>query len=145
MFFWGIILMIAGALSALVTFLSNLDVFGAIKSLGFGPWVARFFAPENLTGQKVAFYLGIVLVIVGLVLFIVGKVRMAKNGEADKTSEKGIKFFRDLKGEFRKITWPTLAATSRNTAVTLAMCAIMGVIICLIDLGLGQLIKLLLG
>ncbi len=143
MFFWGIILMIAGALSALVTFLSNLEMFGDIKALGWDAWIARFFASANITGEKIAFFIGVILVIAGLVMFIVGKIRMKKTGEADKTTEKGGKFLRDLKGEFRKITWPTVAATTRNTAVTLVMCAIMGVIICLIDLGLGALIDLL--
>lgn len=143
MFFWGIILMIAGALSALVTFLSNLEIFSDMKALGWDAWVARFFLPEHITGEKIAFFIGVILVIVGFVLFIIGKIRMKKTGEADKATEKGSKFFRDLKGEFRKITWPTLAATGRNTVVTLAMCAIMGVIICLIDLGLGALIDLL--
>ncbi len=143
MFFWGIILMVGGALAALVTFLSNLEIFGDIKALGWDAWIARFFASENITGEKVAFFIGAILVIVGLVMFIVGKIRMGKTGEADKATEKGSKFFRDLKGEFRKITWPTMAATSRNTAVTLAMCAIMGVVICLFDLGLSALINLL--
>ena len=32
MFFWGIILMIAGALSALVNFLGNLNIFADIKA-----------------------------------------------------------------------------------------------------------------
>ena len=143
MFFWGIILMVGGALAALVTFLSNLEIFGDIKALGWDAWIARFFAPENITGEKVAFFIGVILVIVGLVMFIIGKIRMGKTGEADKATEKGGKFFRDLKGEFRKITWPTMAATSRNTAVTFAMCAIMGVLICLFDLGLSALINLL--
>ncbi len=144
MFFWGIILMIGGALAALVTTLSNLgDMIADLQEFSFGEWLNRFFA--HITGEKVAFFIGAILVIVGLVMFIVGKARKAKTGEADKTSEKGIKFLRDLKGEFKKITWPTLAATTRNTGVTLAMCALMGIVICLIDLGLGQLIKLLLG
>ena len=144
MFFWGIILMIAGALSALVNFLGNLNIFADIKALGFGAWIARFFASGNITGKKIAFFIGVILVIAGLVMFIVGKIRMKKTGEADKATEKGSKFFRDLKGEFRKITWPTPAAATRNTAVTLAMCVIMGAIICVIDFGLGALIDLLL-
>lgn len=145
MFFWGIILMIAGALAALVSFLANLNIFADIQALGLDAWIARFFAAANITGEKIAFFIGAVMLVAGLIMFIVGKVRRAKNGETDKASEKGVKFFRDLKGEFRKITWPTMAATTRNTGVTLAMCAIMGIIICLIDLGLGQLIKLMLG
>lgn len=53
------------------------------------------------------------------------------------------KYFRDLKGEFKKIIWPTVPTVVRNTGVTLAMCAIMGLVICLFDLGLGALVNLL--
>ncbi len=141
MFFWGIILMVGGALAALISFLSNLNIFADIAALGFGKWINAFF--KYITGEKIAFFIGVALVIVGLILFFVGKAQMKKAG-ADAANQKGVKFFRDLKGEFRKITWPTKKATARNTAVTLAVCAIMGAIICLIDLGLGQLIKLLL-
>ena len=144
MFFWGIILMVGGALAALISFLSNLNIFADIAALGFGKWINAFFLPQNITGEKIAFFVGVALVVIGIVLFFVGKARLKKAG-ADAANQKGVMFFRDLKGEFRKITWPTKKATARNTAVTLAMCAIMGVIICLIDLGLGQLIKLMLG
>lgn len=54
------------------------------------------------------------------------------------------KFFRDTKGEFKKIVWPTFPTVVRNTGVTLAMCVVLGVIICLIDLGLGALVNLIL-
>ena len=143
MFFWGIILMIGGALAALVTFLSNLNIFADIAALGFGKWIDLFFRPENLTGEKLAFLIGVALIAIGIILFFVGKARAKKAGE-DAANQKGVKFFRDLKGEFRKITWPTKKATARNTAVTLAVCVLMGAVICLIDLGLGQLVKLLL-
>ncbi len=143
MLFWGIILMIGGALAALINTLSNLgDMIADLQKFGFGDWLNRFFA--HITGAKVAFFVGVILVVVGLVMFIVGKVRKAKTGANDQASEKGVKFWRDLKGEFRKITWPTVAATTRNTAVTLAVCAILGAIICVIDLGLGMLVDLLL-
>ena len=85
-----------------------------------------------------------VLLVVGVIMFFVGRARAAKNGENDAKTEKSVKFLRDLKGEFKKITWPTFPSVVRNTGVTLALCAVFGLIICLIDLGLGQLIKLLL-
>ena len=144
MVFWGFILAIAGALTVLVSFLSSLHIFSAIGELGFGTWVANFFAPEYLTGKKIAFFIALVLVVVGVICFFVGRARAKKSGEQDAKTEKSVKFLRDLKGEFKKITWPTLPAVVRNTGVTLALCAILGLIICLIDLGLGALIDLLL-
>ena len=143
MVFWGFILAVAGLLTVLVTFLDSLNIFSDMAALGFMPWVARFFDPANLTGKKVAFYIAIVLLILGVILFIVGKIKSAKSGEQDVQTQKGVKFFRDLKGEFKKITWPAMSTVTRNTGVTLALCLILGAIICVIDLGLGLLIDLL--
>lgn len=57
--------------------------------------------------------------------------------------KKAGKYFRDARGEFKKIIWPTLPTVVRNTGVTLAMCAVLGIAICLFDFGLGALIKLM--
>ena len=54
-----------------------------------------------------------------------------------------VKFFDGVKAEFKKIIWPTLPTVVRNTSVTLAMCAVLGIVICLFDFGLGALIDLL--
>ena len=72
----------------------------------------------------------------------------AKTEKAGKKKGPGIrtrmgKYFRDLRGEFKKIIWPTVPTVVRNTVVTLAMCAIMGLVICLFDLGLSALVNLL--
>ena len=77
--------------------------------------------------------------------------KSAKDGKDAKPAKKkgrGLgkriaKYFRDLRGEFKKIIWPTFPTVLRNTGVTLAMCAIMGLVICVIDFGLGKLIQLL--
>ncbi len=143
MVFWGFILAVGGLLTVLVTFLDSLNIFSDMAALGFMPWVARFFNPAHLTGKKIAFYIAVVLLILGVILFIVGKIRSAKSGEQDAQTQKGLKFFRDLKGEFKKITWPAMPTVIRNTGVTLALCLILGAIICVIDLGLGLLIDLL--
>ena len=54
------------------------------------------------------------------------------------------KYFRDTKGEFKKIVWPTFPTVMRNTGVVLALCVVLGVIICLVDFGLGALVDLML-
>ena len=73
-----------------------------------------------------------------------------KDAKADAAKKKGpglgkriAKYFRDVKGEFKKIIWPTLPTVVRNTGVTLAMCAVLGLVICVIDFGLGALVNLL--
>lgn len=144
MIFWGFILAVAGLLTVLVTFLSSLNIFSEMSALGFSAWIARFFAPENLTGKKIAFFIAVILFVVGVICFFVSRAHAKKTGETDAKADKSIKFLRDLKGEFKKITWPTFPAVLRNTGVTLALCIILGLIICVIDLGLGALIDLLL-
>ena len=143
MIFWGFILAVAGLLTVLVSFLSSLHIFSDIGTYGFGAWIGRFFAPQFLTGKKITFFIAVVLFVLGVILFFVGRARAKKAGPDAKT-EKSVKFLRDLKGEFKKITWPTFPAVVRNTGVTLALCIIFGLIICAIDLGLGALIDLLL-
>ena len=76
--------------------------------------------------------------------------KTAKSDKADAAKKKGpglgkriAKYFRDVKGEFKKIIWPTLPTVVRNTGVTLAMCAVLGLVICVIDFGLGALVNLL--
>ena len=48
-----------------------------------------------------------------------------------------------LQTEFKKIIWPTFPTVVRNTGVTLAMCAVLGVLICVFDLALSSLVDLL--
>ena len=63
-------------------------------------------------------------------------------GENTKTQEKS--WFKGLKAEFKKIVWPTFPTVMRNTGVVLALCVVLGVIICLVDFGLGALVDLML-
>ena len=51
------------------------------------------------------------------------------------------KYLRDMRGEFKKIIWPTMPLVVRNTLVTLAMCAVVGLFVGLIDWGLGALVN----
>jgi len=54
------------------------------------------------------------------------------------------RYLKELKGEFKKITWPTWSSLCNNTWATIAMCAIVGAIVCVIDFGLDALVNLLL-
>ena len=55
-----------------------------------------------------------------------------------------IGFFKDYKSEIKKIVWPGFKDVAKNTGIVLAMCLIVGAFIWLLDLGLGNLIKLIL-
>ncbi len=145
MIIWGFILLLVGVITCLVEFLGNLDLFSQIGQYGFGGYVARFFDKQYLTANKVIFLIAAVAAIVGLVLYLIGR---AKNNKTDEKNPiipaKVSKFFRDTRGEFKKIVWPGLPTVVRNTIATLVMCAIVGAIIVLIDLGLSALVDLLL-
>ena len=69
---------------------------------------------------------------------------------ADNTKEKGkpgfvakiTKSFRDMRGEMKKVVWPSRKQTINNTAIVLVFMAIMAVVIGLFDTGLSTAIRL---
>ena len=69
---------------------------------------------------------------------------------ADNVKEKGktgfvakiTKSFRDMRGEMKKVVWPSRKQTINNTVVVLVFMAIMAVIIGLFDTGLSAIIRL---
>lgn len=60
------------------------------------------------------------------------KNRLASIGTAIK------RYFKDLKGEIKKITWPGAKEVLKGTLVTIVCIAIIGVVIFLVDLGLTK-------
>ncbi len=145
MILWGFIMFLAGLIACLVTFFGNLDLFAQIAEYGFGGYVARFFDKQFLSADKVIFIIGAVVLVVGVVLYFLGRAKNAKAGEKNPVIPANVsKFFRDTRGEFKKIVWPGFPTVVRNTVATLVMCAIVGAIIVVIDLGLSALINVLL-
>lgn len=53
------------------------------------------------------------------------------------------KFFKDLKSEFKKITWSNVKTTTKNFGIVLVVLIIFAVVIGLFDWGLTELLKLL--
>lgn len=53
------------------------------------------------------------------------------------------KFFKDIKGECKKVVWPNAKTVIKSTGVVLACVAVLGVIIWLVDTGLSEIVKLL--
>lgn len=66
-------------------------------------------------------------------------------GERLTIPKRIVRFVRDYKSEVKKIVWPGPRDVVKNTVIVLIMCLIIGAFIWLIDLGLGQLLKLILG
>lgn len=55
------------------------------------------------------------------------------------------RYFKDLKGEIKKITWPNGKEVLKGTVVTIVCIAIIGVVVFLVDLGLTKGINALRG
>ena len=78
-------------------------------------------------------------------LLVVDYIEVVQSKGAKRTIFKRIiAFFKDYKSEIKKIVWPGPRDVVKNTAIVLAMCLIVGAFIWLLDLGLGNLIKLIL-
>jgi len=142
MILWGFIFLVAGLLTSLILFLSNLDLFGRIAELGFGGYVAAFVDAANVNAAKVTFLVAALVAILGLVLYLIGRAKN-KDEENPVIPVKVKKFFRDVRGEFKKVVWPSFPSVVRNTGVVLAMCAVTAVVIVAADALLGELINLL--
>ena len=139
---WGFLLLVGGFIACLIFFLSQMsDVLGYLKG-GFGSYVEKFFDPANLSTRKIIFMVALVLAVLGLVLYIVGRIKN-KGQKNPIVPEKVKKYLRDTRGEFKKIVWPGFPTVLRNTGVVLAMCAVVGVVIVGVDALCAWLIDLL--
>lgn len=74
---------------------------------------------------------------------LVADAIIAKEEKKLTIVKKVAKFLREYKAEINKIVWPNLKSVVKNTLIVLAMCAIFGVFVWLLDLGLGALIGLI--
>ncbi len=75
-----------------------------------------------------------------------GKKNDGKKQNAFVRFFKGIgKWFRDLKIEFKNVTWPTWHTTSVNTGIVLATIVASSIVIGLLDSGAIKLMQFLLG
>ncbi len=61
-----------------------------------------------------------------------------------KQSGKISTYFRDLKAEFKRISWPTFKQVRNNTGVVIAFIVILGLFIALIDFGFTALYNVIL-
>jgi preprotein translocase subunit SecE len=85
-----------------------------------------------------------------------GEKKPEKKSDASKDSKKSdakkappkrspLKWFREAKAEFKKVTWPTPKQTLKNTSIVLGVLMVSGVAIWALDQGLLRLFNLILG
>ena len=65
---------------------------------------------------------------------------IASKGSKKFLIKRIINFFKDYKSECKKIVWPNWREVAKNTGIVLVMCAAIGIVIWLVDLGLGSLL-----
>jgi len=66
---------------------------------------------------------------------------VTKKAGAIKSRLPGFRFIGDIVGELRKVTWPTRQEAIRLTVMVLIVCAVIGVILALLDYGFGRLVQ----
>ncbi len=71
--------------------------------------------------------------------------KKSKKEKKPKKENSFAKYFRDLKGEFKKIVWPSKKQVINNTIVVIVAIVVVGVFIWGIDLGLAALVRWFLG
>ena len=108
---------------------------------------------QNVT--ELAYTPFVLITAIALILFVIASVAylliddylevLASKGEKRTIFQKIVHFFRDYKSEVKKIVWPGFKEVMKNTLIVLIMCLLAGILIWLIDFGLGQLLNLVLG
>lgn len=66
---------------------------------------------------------------------------VSKKASTTKRRLPGYRFIGDIIGELRKVTWPTRQEAFRLTVMVLIVCAVVGVILALLDYGFGHLVR----
>jgi preprotein translocase SecE subunit len=138
----AIIMLIVSALFMVIDILVNIsDLISRISEHGFGEYLNLFF--EYFTTEKFFFLAFALVAIIALVLLVRVALKSKKTGEKDESVSKGVAYVRGLVSECKKIAWPTGKTVVRNLLATAAVCAVVAVIVCVIDFGLGALVRLL--
>jgi len=66
---------------------------------------------------------------------------VTKKASTSKRRLPSFGFIGDIIGELRKVTWPTRQEAIRLTIMVLIVCAVIGVILALLDWGFGRLVR----
>ena len=125
-------------------------IFALVGLLGAETKFVNVSALEPVTSVHYTWF-AIIMVIVMFVfaalaithLFVDDYIEAKANG-TKTIMQRVILFLRDYKSELKKIVWPSFKDVVKNSVIVLIMCAVVGVLIWLVDWGLGSLIELIL-
>lgn len=68
---------------------------------------------------------------------------MSSQSNLEKRSKQNMSFFKGVRSEFNKVTWPTKEELIRNTIVVLVFCIFIALFVWVVDLGLHKLLSLI--
>mgnify|MGYP002551843081 CR=1 FL=1 len=138
----GIITSLAASIYMLVITLNPARNFVDIRPLS-NSWNSVSYTPFVLVTTIVLF-----------ATFLCSLVYLYCSDQVEVMESKGAKlpvlkrianFFKDYKGEVKKIVWPGFKEVIKNTLIVLLMCLLIGLFVWLVDYGLGQLLNLIWG
>ena len=66
---------------------------------------------------------------------------MSETAKGLNVFQKAAKFFREVRGEMRKVVWPTWTQTVNNTVIVIAVILIVAVFLAVVDFVLAVLVK----
>lgn len=73
------------------------------------------------------------------------KAKNSKNKSGAKKSNGIVKYFKDLKSEIKKVTWPSWKKVVNNTMVVLVGMSVSGIVVWAVDIALAALLELAAG
>ena len=64
---------------------------------------------------------------------------------SERTGEKKDNFFKGVRREYKKVSWPTRAEVGRQTVAVVIVSVLVGILISALDVGFSTVINLLMG
>lgn len=68
---------------------------------------------------------------------------MATQASTNKGTKKMATFFKGVKSEMRKVSWPSRKQLLNHTTVVIGVCALMAILVAIVDQGLLKLLSLI--
>ena len=137
----AIVTSLAASIYMLVIVLSKPVNFVDIRPL---PGVTNIEYTPFIVATVIVLFVTFILAVA--YLLVSDKVEvMESNGQKLPVLRRILNFFKDYKGEIKKIVWPGPRDVVKNTLIVLAVCLVIGIFIWVVDFGLGQLLNLIWG
>lgn len=113
---------------------SGIDMF---KWLVTAVLIAVAVVGNSLYGEQPFFYRLVGVLVVAVIAALVAAQTV--KGKAFVT------LLKDARAEVKRVVWPTKQETTQTTLIVVAVVAFMSIVLWLLDLGLGALIKMIIG